>query len=138
VGLFMTSTVNKNGERLVHILNFDGFDKEFRIYKDGAPLFNGTRIYLPAKQGIILPINLSLNNGVKIVSSTVELTAYDTVSLSFRLTGNHGAVVLDCNRDVKPSPYYASFKNNGHTIVELPEKTNSMKNMTIDFVSVEF
>jgi beta-galactosidase len=135
VGLFMTSTANKNRERFVHILNLDGFDKEFRVYEAGIPLFDGSRISLPAKQGMMLPLNLNLNNGIRIVSSTVELTAYDTESLTFRLTGSHGMVVLDSTRDIKPSPYFTSCKKNGHVIVALSEKTSVMKNMTIVFAS---
>lgn len=132
-GLFMSSASNKKGERFIHILNLDGFDKEFHVYQDGLPLFDNATIFLPARRGVMLPLNLTLDNGVKIVSSTLELASCGSNSLTFKLTGRNGIVILDRSCRVKPSPSYYFYETNRHVIVILPQKTYSLEKVTIYF-----
>jgi beta-galactosidase len=48
-GLFMISTVSGHGERFIHLLNLDGFDKTFRLYQHEDVLFGGETVNLGAR-----------------------------------------------------------------------------------------
>ena len=40
-GIFSTSTANEEGERFIHLMNLDGFDKTLKVYSEGEALFGG-------------------------------------------------------------------------------------------------
>lgn len=57
-GIVVTSTVDDAGQRLLHVLNVSPVDQSFTINRNGVPLFDGTRLTLPARSGQILPLVL--------------------------------------------------------------------------------
>lgn len=48
-GIFMTTTVNAEGIRYLHLINLDGFDKSFTVWWHNIPLDQGTAFHLPAR-----------------------------------------------------------------------------------------
>jgi len=84
-GLFMTSTLNPDGERLLHLLNLDGYDKRFRLTLHGKRLFGGQKITLRARDAVMLPLDMRFDD-ITVVSSTAEIVRITRRSFEFRLT----------------------------------------------------
>jgi len=104
-GIFMTTTSNEHGERFLHLINLDGIDKTFHIYENGQPLFEGNEITLRSRDGLILPLNVSLGD-TKILYSTAEITGFSKNSISFRINKPGGIIALETNRKILPSNDY--------------------------------
>jgi len=98
-GIFMTSTINATKERFIHILNLDGFDKQFHIYDEGKKMLDGRLFELNSKESIMLPINLNLY-GTKIIYSTAEIQGYDETHIHFRLTQSEDVIKLRTNKEI--------------------------------------
>jgi len=101
----MTTTSNEHGERFLHLINLDGIDKTFHIYENGQPLFEGNEITLRSRDGLILPLNVSLGD-TKILYSTAEITGFSKNSISFRINKPGGIIALETNRKILPSNDY--------------------------------
>lgn len=59
-GIVVTSTVDRAGQHLLHVLNVSPVDQSFSIHRDGIPLLGGTRLTLPARTGRMFPLDLHL------------------------------------------------------------------------------
>ncbi|KIY23526.1 beta-galactosidase [Mesobacillus subterraneus] len=124
-GIFMTSTANKEGERFIHLLNLDGFDKSFHICEQGTVLFGGKEITLQCKEGVMLPFNMAFGNR-KIVWSTAEIIAIKEDSIEFRLTQNQDVIAFKAGVGIKPSENYElKFEE---TLVKVISKNHSKVN----------
>ncbi|OWA33328.1 glycosyl hydrolase [Saccharibacillus sp. O16] len=99
-GIWMTSTCSpKKGERFIHILNLDGYEKEFRIYDSGEVLFEGRSIVLGAREGLMLPIGVELPDGLgRILYSTAEVASIHGNKIVFRSTPNSATIKIKTNR----------------------------------------
>ncbi|CAG9620799.1 beta-galactosidase [Sutcliffiella rhizosphaerae] len=105
-GIFSTS-VSNGGERFIHLLNLDGFDKELHVTLDGEKLFDGRSILLQNKDGVMLPLNVVLEKpNVKISHSTAEIMHVTNDSIEFRLTQSKDFICLETDRIVESSPDY--------------------------------
>lgn len=116
-GIFMTSTVNKQGERFLHVLNLDGFDKDMHIYEMETKLFDGRKIELHSKDGLMLPINVVFDE-VKINYSTAEISDVEKDKLQFRLTQSEDVIALETNRHIVPSDDYVVEKDGAVTYIK--------------------
>lgn len=116
-GIFMTSTSNREGERFVHLLNLDGFDKEFTVTEGEEKLFDGRKILLQSKDGVMLPINLSLEN-VKIAYSTAEIAAVNEGSINFRLTQAQDVIAFENGTKILSSEDYEVEESQELTLVK--------------------
>ncbi|GCE22119.1 beta-galactosidase [Dictyobacter kobayashii] len=105
-GLFMTTSATESGERLLHILNLDGFEKEFHISEHGQPLFEGRSLHMRGREGVMLPLNLSLGD-MRIAYSTAELIATSMQSIQVRLTQPQDIIAFAGPRNVVPGHDYA-------------------------------
>ncbi|RZT21488.1 beta-galactosidase [Fictibacillus sp. BK138] len=116
-GIFMTSTSNREGERFIHLLNLDGFDKEFTVTDGEDVLFEGRKILLQSKDGVMLPMNLSLGN-VKIAYSTAEIEAVYEGSIDFRLTQAKDVIAFENGAEILPSEDYEVEESQELTLVK--------------------
>ncbi|MGX2040429.1 beta-galactosidase [Methylocaldum sp. MU1018] len=119
-GIFMTSTATGDGERFLHILNLDGFDKELRLYDNGRPLLDGRKLTLQARDGVMLPLGVSFH-GVRIEYSTAEILRVERDAISFRLTQAEDIVALETGREPVPSDDYR-VRNEGRRTVIVSRK----------------
>ena len=124
-GIFLTSTASENGERFIHLLNLDGFEKEFRLYENDLPLFDGRKITLQPKEGVMLPINITFQDG-KIVYSTAEISGAGDTELCFRLTQSSDVICLETSKEILPGDGYTVKKDNGRYYI------TSLKNSKIE------
>ena len=100
-GIFMTSTKNADNERFIHILNLDGFDKQFHIYDMGKKLLDGRTFTLHSKDAIMLPINLNIHD-VIILYATAEIVGYDEFQIHFRLTQPQDIIKIRTTKIILP------------------------------------
>lgn len=115
-GIFSTSTANADGERFIHLLNLDGFDKTFKVYCNGETLFDGREIQLQSKDGVMLPLHVKLHLG-EIIYSTAEIFHIGDHSIEFRLTQVQDIIVLKTDRIIKESNDYKIEQKNGLTYI---------------------
>lgn len=112
----MTTTSNENRERFLHILNLDGIDKAFHIYENGQPLFEGNEVFLHSRDGLILPLNVSIGD-TRILYSTAEITGFSKNSISFRMNKPGDIIVLETEHNVQPSDEYVIERKSEKTLV---------------------
>lgn len=124
-GIFMTSAKNENGERFIHILNLDGLEKDFHVLEKGEALFNGKKLHLGSKEGLMLPLNMKFDH-YTIVSSTAEIMKTAGDAAEFRLTQPNDEIVLKTDNEVMPSEDYSIDKVNGYTVIR------SLKHARVD------
>lgn len=116
-GIFLTSTADEKGERFIHMLNLDGFDKEIHLTEEDTLLFGGRKLLLQSKDGVMLPVEVTLSNGVKIAYSTAEVTDVKADAVSFRLTQKEDVIAFHDSITVVPGDDISIQKENGLTIV---------------------
>ncbi|GGE03852.1 glycoside hydrolase [Marinithermofilum abyssi] len=114
-GIFMTSTASAEGERFLHLLNLDGFDKEFTVTENGSPLLEGRKILLQAKDGVMLPIGVTFGE-VRIDWSTAEIMGLEGDGIHFRLTQPEDVIALRTAREIVPCEDY-DIRQQGQTIL---------------------
>ncbi|NLP49599.1 beta-galactosidase [Bacillus sp. RO1] len=114
-GIFSTSVSNGN-ERFVHILNLDGFDKEIQLNLDNENIFEGRKFTLQSKDGVMLPLNVTLDHpGVTVVYSTAEIFNVSDNSIEFRLTQKSDTICLNTDRTIVDSEDY-TIDNEGSMV----------------------
>lgn len=104
-GIFMTTSASAAGEKFLHVLNLDGFDKKIHITQDGQPLFDGRTLLLRRREGMMLPLNLSLDD-VRILYSTAEIAGRAAGAIEFRLTQPQDVIAIAGPRTVAPCQDY--------------------------------
>ncbi len=119
-GVVATTGKNARGERVLHLLNLDGFDKDLAIAERGVPLFDGRRLSLRAKEGMMLPLGLRLDprlGDVTIAWSTAEVMNVADDRVEFRRTQPDDTIVLETRRRVLPGDGYRAVRRGGRTVV---------------------
>ncbi len=111
-GIFMTETVNPQGERFIHLLNMDDIDKDFNIFRFGQRLFERT-IHLPANDGLMLPFEVRIDD-IVLHYATIELFDKGPDRISFRNTEKFSQICLTTSRTLKPEPFM-TFRKEGST-----------------------
>lgn len=117
MGMFTTSTVNEEGERFLHVLNLDGFDKELHLVERGEKLLGGQSLHIGSKDGVMLPLNVSFGD-VHIVYATAEIAEVADDSIRFRLTQPEDVIAFVMEeRDIVASEDYAVEERDGIKLV---------------------
>ena len=75
-GLVLTSTVDRAGQRLLHLLNVAPSAVEFGLRHRDRPVLSGRRLRIPARTGLIL------SAGVRVGAATLVETSCEPVSRS--------------------------------------------------------
>ncbi|WP_274648639.1 beta-galactosidase [Paenibacillus humicola] len=131
-GIFMTSTRSETGERFIHALNLDGFGKTFRIFENGEPLFGGRTLTLGSKEGVMLPLHIAAGEA-HIVWSTAEIAEIGDRSVSFRLTGERDAVLIETGREILPDEDYTVEHRGEAQLVLSKRHAKANDRMTVRF-----
>ena len=118
-GIWMTTT-ESHGERVLHLLNLDGFAKTLHVSEHGTPLFDGRSLELGARTGLLLPLGLRFGD-VEIVYATAEIAAVEPGTLTFRLTQARDAIALRTARGILPGDDY-EIEQRGDTTLILSRK----------------
>ncbi len=105
-GLFLTSTANAQGERFLHVINLDGFDKTFRLYQHGACLLDGESLQLPGREGLMVPLGLRVG-ATRIRYASAEWIGGNEEMLYFRTVQPHALIVLETDRHCQAGEGFA-------------------------------
>lgn len=116
-GLFMTMMKNAEEERFLHILNLDGFEKHACITYKGKVLFDGQKLRIGSKEGLMLPLDMDVD-GKRIIYSTAEIAKHSPDSMLLRLTQKSDTIVFGGTGLIVPSENYVLHEENGRTVVQ--------------------
>jgi beta-galactosidase len=95
-GLVTTSTADAMGQRLVHLINVAPVPQTFTLAVEGA----SPELHLGAREGLILPVGVRLDNAV-LRWSTAELDGPgDGSTVLLRRTAGEGRALIDTTRNV--------------------------------------
>jgi beta-galactosidase len=114
-GVFLTSTASPDGERFLHILNLDAFEKEIHLTERGRDLLEGRALVLRGREGVMLPLNVAFG-AVRIVYATAEITRVADAAIDFRLTQPADVIALETERHIAPSNDY-TVEQRGKTVL---------------------
>ncbi|WP_041054434.1 beta-galactosidase [Jeotgalibacillus campisalis] len=116
-GIFMTSVGNEDRERFIHILNLDGLEKEFHLFENEVKLFEGHKVALPAKRGLMLPVNVKLEKAI-IRYATAEIKERACDHVTFAIQAEEQIIVIDTEHEItiEPSSLKAVKKGNMYSI----------------------
>jgi len=92
--IFLSSMRNEHGERFVHALNLDGFEKAVHLHEGETTLFAGNPITLRPRDGVMLPIDLRLDGDARLNWATTEVVGRHPDGLTLRLTGDSTELAL--------------------------------------------
>ena len=101
----MTSNQNEQDEQYLHLLNLDGFDKVFQVYQKGEVLFEGHKIHLNHKDGLLLPLHVQFGD-VHINYSTAEIVQVSDQALHLRLNHPSDVISIQTTKDIVESNQY--------------------------------
>ena len=135
-GIFMTSTANKNGERFIHLLNLDGFEKEFHVYDSEKLLFDGRKISLQPKDGVMLPLNMNYGD-FKIIYSTAEITGIGENEVTFRLAQKRDVICLETEKELVACEDCKVEKQNGKVYITSLKDARVDDTLVLRFKDVE-
>lgn len=119
-GVIATTARTADGDRVLHLLNLDGFDKELGLSERGAPLFEGRRLTLRGKEGAMLPLGVRLDPALPDVTvrwGTAEIMEVGGDRIEFRRTQPEDTVVLETRRRVLRGDGYDVRHADGRTVV---------------------
>lgn len=115
-GIFLTSSASDGGERFLHMLNLDAFDKELHLTDQGHPLLGGRALVLRGTEGLLLPLNVGFGP-VRVAYSTAEVVAVAGDALTFRLTQPQDVIALQTDREIVPSADYTVARQDGLALI---------------------
>jgi beta-galactosidase len=99
-GLVATTTMDDRGQRLVHLVNVAPVSQRFALSLDGISFAEGRALDLPARSGLMLPMDVGLA-GAMLRWSTAELDGGgDGSTLLLRRGPGAGSALLETARDV--------------------------------------
>jgi len=115
-GIFMTSSASPDGERFLHILNLDEFDKDVHLAENGNGLLDGRALALRAREGLMLPLNVTFGD-VRIVYATAEIARVMEGGIEWRLTQERDVIALETGRRIAPSADYTVESRGNMTLI---------------------
>ncbi|MFF5176232.1 beta-galactosidase [Micromonospora sp. NPDC000089] len=101
-GLVLTSTVDRVGQRLLHLVNVAPSAVTVALSWHGTPVLGGRRLRVPARTGLILPYGVMVG-AATLVETTCELISRDGDAVLLRPTQGDDVVVLATGRPVTAS-----------------------------------
>ena len=100
-GLVTTTTGDDRGQRLLHLVNVAPGPQSFTVTVDGAPIGDGFEIRMPARSGVMLPVDVRLEGAV-LRWSTAELDGPgDGSTVVLRRGNGPGRALLETDREVR-------------------------------------
>lgn len=113
--LLMSSRANAEGGRYLTVVNIDEYDKITHLFRRGEVLFGGKEMTIPARKGLLLPLNMQITTDVKILWSTGEVIGLEETSgqiaLTVSLVQQTEELVLETACTVRPSEDYTILRD---------------------------
>ena len=99
-GLVLTSTVDRAGQRLLHLINVAPSPVDLALHWRDRPVLTGRRLRLPARAGLILPYGVRVGPAT-LVETTCELVSRTDCEVVLRPTQGEDVAVFDTDRPVQ-------------------------------------
>lgn len=116
-GIYLSSTVSEDGQRLLYLLNLDAFPKKVDIVYQGNTLFHD--FMLREKASHILPLGVKVGKA-EVVLSTAEILYAGEKELRFLLTQNGNDTII-LKSEKKPIGEFTAEEKDGCWVLH-PEK----------------
>ncbi len=134
LGVFTTTTANDQGERFLHMMNLDYFQKPMRIFENDVPLLGKKPFILKERASVMLPLNVVFND-VAVKTSTAEITGVERNSIQFRLTQPQDSIVLKTDRECLRSKDYKATRIGDELHIVSHKDSRIDDNLTVRFKS---
>ncbi|MFE4255391.1 hypothetical protein ACFRU3_39140 [Streptomyces sp. NPDC056910] len=119
-GLVTTVTADATGQKLVHLINFSVQPQRFTLTVAGELYAGGTVLELPARTGLMLPLDVRLDGAV-LRWATAELDEpRDGPTLSLRRGAGPGSALLETDRTVVVEDGSRTERTEGGVLVTWP------------------
>lgn len=135
-GIVLSMTENDQKEKLLHILNLDTFEKEAVISMREKPLFEGKRLRIPAGEGMMLPINLTID-GKHLLYSTAEIYERTKTYWILRLTQKEDCLVFYGTHLIQEREDYKIREQEGMTRVSSCKNGKENEFLKLYFIEPE-
>jgi beta-galactosidase len=81
----LTSTVDTQAQRLLHLLNIGPIDATFTLSYRDTPVLDGRRLHVPARAGLMLPYGVRVGAAM-LMETTCELISRTSTEVVLRPT----------------------------------------------------
>ncbi|MEU5725554.1 beta-galactosidase [Micromonospora sp. NPDC047738] len=98
-GLLLTSTVDRSGQRLRHLINVAPSAIEFSLWHRDEPVLSGRRLRIGARAGLMLPAGVRVGPAT-LLESSCELVARNGSEVLLRPTQTEDVTVFATDRPV--------------------------------------
>ncbi|WP_370295787.1 beta-galactosidase [Rossellomorea marisflavi] len=122
----------EDGSRFVFLHNFDEYVKETPVHYKGVDLFDGKTVSVPAKGGLMLPVEVPLAEDLMIVYGTGEIFDYERLDDAITL---HVQMPVPTVEFVFESGTWAPVECDGVTISRIGEEGHHVTIRTHDAVA---
>ncbi|ASW54973.1 beta-galactosidase [Plantactinospora sp. KBS50] len=99
-GLVLTSTVDRSGQRLLHLINVAPSAVEFGLSDGDRPVLSGRRLRMPARSGLMLPVGVRVGPAT-LVETSCELVSREGSTVELRPTQGEDIAVFATDRPVR-------------------------------------
>ncbi|MFI2652298.1 hypothetical protein [Micromonospora fulviviridis] len=99
-GLVLTSTVDRSGQRLLHLVNVAPSAIEFGLWHRDKPVLSGRRLRIGARAGLMLPAGIRVGPAT-LLESSCELVARSGSEVLLRPTQTEDVAVFATDRPVR-------------------------------------
>ncbi|WP_446215341.1 beta-galactosidase [Micromonospora sp. IBHARD004] len=114
-GLVLTSTVDRAGQRLLHLLNVAPSAVEFTLRHRDRPVLSGRRLRIPARAGLMLPAGLRVG-AATLVETSCELVSRSADEVLLRPTQAEDVAVFSTDRQVSAEDGHVTVDGNQVTV----------------------
>ena len=90
------------------------------MLEDGRALFDGRKLLLQSRDGVMLPLDVTFGD-VRIVWSTAEIAGVERDRLEFRLTQSEDAILLETDREIVPGDGF-TMQREGRRVKIVPRQ----------------
>jgi beta-galactosidase len=120
-GLLTTTTADATGQRLLHLVNVAPVAQRFSARVSGTAVADGGELELPARAGVMLPLDVRLEGGV-LRWSTAELDGPgDGSTVLLRRGSGPGRALVETDRDALVSGDLTASRTDAGWLVTWPE-----------------
>lgn len=85
-----------DGSKFMFVHNYNDYDIEDNIYFEEKHLFDGKKLKVNARQGLILPLEYTVKPYVKVLYSTCEIVEKDEKVLRFKCLQDREYIKINC------------------------------------------
>jgi beta-galactosidase len=115
-GIFLSSSAARNGERFLHMLNLDHFDKTLQLSEHGQSMFGGFAFQLRRREALLLPLNVQFGART-LIYATAEILQVEPGAITFRRVQAEDRVLVAGRGALLTSSDYSISDHGADTLI---------------------